>query len=117
MRSDRRRFTSYGLEHGSSGAPSLNLLIDEAGNEELLPTKPNQPMRSGWVHRHITAGGGGYGHPFDRDPVLVLKDVIAGKVSRAVAERDYGVSIKDGRSIDLERTEMLRRDRQAGAGR
>ena len=40
-----------------------------------------------------TAGGGGWGNPFDRDPELVRQDVIEGYVSIEAAARDYGVII------------------------
>ena len=38
-----------------------------------------------------TGGGGGFGHPLDREAELVLADVRAGFVGAASAERDYGV--------------------------
>jgi N-methylhydantoinase B len=52
-----------------------------------------EPMRAGEVVRIRTTGGGGWGDPLDRDPQAVLRDVVQGKVSRAMAERDYGVAI------------------------
>ena len=36
-------------------------------------------------------GGGGWGHPLDRDPQAVLDDVLDEYVSVTGAERDYGV--------------------------
>ena len=39
-------------------------------------------------------GGGGYHDPRERDPEAVLEDVAEGLVSRAAAERDYGVMIE-----------------------
>jgi N-methylhydantoinase B/oxoprolinase/acetone carboxylase alpha subunit len=41
-----------------------------------------------------SSGGGGYGHPSQRDPELVLKDVIDGYMTLQGAREDYGVSIK-----------------------
>jgi hypothetical protein len=38
-----------------------------------------------------TGGGGGWGHPFDRESERVLADVCGGFVSRASAEEHYGV--------------------------
>ena len=40
-----------------------------------------------------TGGGGGFGNPLDRDPVLVAQDISYGYVTREGAERDYGVVI------------------------
>lgn len=109
VRSDRRKFLSYGLEGGLEGAPSLNLLDEPGRSTVLLPTKPNQRMTQGSLHRHITAGGGGYGDPFVRDPARVHGDVLAGKVSVDGARRDYGVVLSDdGSSIDEAATVALR---------
>ena len=40
-----------------------------------------------------TAGAGGWGDPLERDPQLVLRDVLRDLVSHEVALRDYGVVI------------------------
>jgi N-methylhydantoinase B len=50
-----------------------------------------------------SAGGGGYGDPFEREPELVLQDVLEGYISRPRAEREYGVVIAG----DPERFETL----------
>ncbi len=61
----------------------------------------------------ISAGGGGYGDPFERDPELVLRDVEYGYVSIEKAESDYGVIIhSDPLSLDLAATEELRKKNQ-----
>jgi len=54
-----------------------------------------------------TAGGGGYGNPKERDPYLVLEDVLEGYVSLKAAEEIYGVVIVDEK-IDWEKTRKLR---------
>ncbi len=38
-----------------------------------------------------TTGGGGWGDPLQRDPELVVRDVLWRKVSPEAALRDYGV--------------------------
>ena len=56
-----------------------------------------------------TAGGGGWGDPFERDVELVLRDVLEGLVSPAAAERDYGVAIDPERGVvDEQATARLR---------
>ena len=40
-----------------------------------------------------TAGGGGYGEPFERDPERVWADVVYGYITPEVAARDYGVVV------------------------
>ena len=57
-------------------------------------------------------GGGGYGDPLDRDPELVLKDVLSGLVTDGPARDIYGVVIAAG-SLDLEATRARRRDLRA----
>ncbi|MDP2727359.1 MAG: acetone carboxylase subunit gamma, partial [Dehalococcoidia bacterium] len=42
------------------------------------------------------SGGGGYGDPLDRDPELVLKDVLAGLVTEKAARDVYGVVVNAG---------------------
>ena len=64
-------------------------------------------------------GGGGYGDPLDRDPELVLKDVLMGLVTDGPARDIYGVIIDYlNKSIDVEATQekrlALRKDRLEG---
>jgi len=54
-------------------------------------------------------GGGGYGHPFERDPDLVADDVREGFVSRENARKDYGVAIDPAtQEADAAETKKLR---------
>ena len=54
-------------------------------------------------------GGGGAGNPLERDPALVLEDVIDEKVSVAAARAHYGVVVEQGGSrLDLRATQELR---------
>src|SRR5262245_43856021 len=52
-------------------------------------------MRQGDLFHHVMAGGGGYRDALERDPALVLDDVIEGKVTRLHAAAAYGVVITD----------------------
>ena len=70
------------LRHGRSRRPNerrLGGLVD------------GEPVQAGQVVRVETTGGGGWGDPLEREPELVLRDVIEGKVSPAAARDDYGV--------------------------
>jgi N-methylhydantoinase B len=54
-------------------------------------------------------GGGGYGDPVDRDPELVLQDVLRGLVSRGCAANIYGVVInEDKQEVDIGKTKKKR---------
>jgi N-methylhydantoinase B len=50
------------------------------------------------------SGAGGYGSPFKRDPLKVLRDVETGLVTIEGAARDYGVVILDGKVNDVATT-------------
>jgi N-methylhydantoinase B len=54
-----------------------------------------------------TTGGGGFGDPLERDPQLVLDDVLDGKVSIEAARSSYGVVI-EGREFNREATALAR---------
>jgi len=57
----------------------------------------------------ISAGGGGYGNPFERDPRAVKRDVEYGYISIEKAKQDYGVIIEpDSGTLDLDATRRLR---------
>jgi len=54
----------------------------------------NVHVKAGDSFTRPSAGGGGLGDPLERDPKLVLEDVIDDYVSVARAIKDYGVVIK-----------------------
>jgi N-methylhydantoinase B len=89
---DRSILSCWGVNGGKAGAP-FRVTIDPGGpNErELEGLVDDEPVRAGEVIRIRTTGGGGWGDPLERDPAHVQRDVRWGKVSRAAAERDYGV--------------------------
>lgn len=93
IRSDRREVRPYGLAGGSSGAPSITTLRTHDGEELLLPTKVTRSIGHGDVLRHVTAGGGGYGSPREREYQSLLADVISGKISVSHTAEAYGISI------------------------
>ncbi|MEC7538644.1 MAG: hydantoinase B/oxoprolinase family protein, partial [Pseudomonadota bacterium] len=69
-------------------------------------------LRRGDILRLQTGGGGGWGHPYDREPERVLADVLAQFVSRESALEDYGVVLStDGESVDAAATAARRQDR------
>jgi len=55
------------------------------------------------------ASGGGYGDPLERDPQLVLEDVIEGLVSQQAAREVYGVVLDQKKeTVDLAETNNVR---------
>lgn len=109
-RADRRAHPPYGLAGGAPGAPSRNALETAAGRRDL-PTMPMEAfmIRGGDAFHHRAAGGGGFGPAFERDPALVLEDVLDGKVTEEGAARDYGVVVDAARrTVDAVATARLR---------
>jgi N-methylhydantoinase B len=53
-------------------------------------------------------GGGGFGHPTERDPEQVALDVADGLISHEAAERDYRVVLTAEGVVDRSATARLR---------
>lgn len=104
---ERYVFRPFGLMGGRPGAPArvvLNLGRDDArelGKISMVEPEPGDTVTL------MSAGGGGYGDPFERPEAAVLRDVRAGFVSIAEARRDYGVAIVEN-AVDPEETAALR---------
>jgi N-methylhydantoinase B len=59
------------------------------------------------------ASGGGYADPLERDPQLVLEDVVDGLVSERAAREVYGVVLDQNReAVDWLQTKTLRANLQ-----
>jgi len=115
LRTDRRRHLPYGLAGGRPGTPSDNVLNPD-GERRQLPSKCTLEIRQDDVFRHLLAGAGGWGNPLERDPELVLKDVLEEKLSADYARREYGVAIDvAARKVLAEDTATLRAARRASA--
>lgn len=85
--------------------------IDEIDGELEIFTDSivRTSQRQDDVYRLVAMGGGGYGDPLDREPNLVLKDVIAGVVSPEQARERYGVIVAaDRTSVDRPATDQRR---------
>jgi N-methylhydantoinase B len=123
-----------GVAGGEPGSPSVFSFMaaeaaDIAGGAGLdrmgrdLPVgMPTTRMVLAPTHAYLamSQGGGGYGDPLDRDPLLVLEDVRDGLVSIQAARDDYGVMIIEtpsGSQVDLievDRVRRLRREHRIG---
>ncbi|MEL6204503.1 MAG: hydantoinase B/oxoprolinase family protein, partial [Pseudomonadota bacterium] len=104
---ERYVFRPFGLVGGHPGAPARVVLnMGREGERELGKISMVEPEPGDTVTL-MSAGGGGYGDPFDRDEQAVLRDVRAGFVSGAEARDVYGVAILDG-ELDTDATQSLR---------
>jgi N-methylhydantoinase B len=98
----------WGIDGGMGGAPGRVVVNPGLPNEKILsPLSDGNPLVKGDILRIETGGGGGHGHPFDRPPEDVLREVLGGYVSAAAAVRNYGVVV-NGRVVDPVATERLR---------
>jgi N-methylhydantoinase B len=113
----------FEMVHGSKALDELGAgrsitdLRDVDGRYEELPgVSSGLTVRHGEVVNVRLQNGGGYGDPLVREPASVLRDVLTGAVTPAVAERIYGVVVV-GEELDdaatAERREAIRDQRRA----
>jgi N-methylhydantoinase B len=99
---------AYGLNGGSEG--SLNEGYLNRGREKEKQLSSNEGWnraKSGDTITVLSAGGGGWGSPLDRDPGAVLDDVRNEMLSPAKAREWYGVVV-NGDDVDAAASEKLR---------
>jgi N-methylhydantoinase B len=96
----------WGLAGGWEPDPNYMLMFIGTNKERKVGTF-RAPVKVDDHCALVSAGGGGYGDPSNRDPNLVLKDVLNEYVSPEAAQNIYKVSIKDG-AVDMNETIELR---------
>lgn len=105
IQAGRYIYPAEGLFGGKPGARAQFLVNGVPGNSYGLTQ-----LKPGDVVTIDAPGGGGYGNPFERDPEMVLGDVLEGYISFEKASADYGVAIDPKTlAIDLEETKKLRK--------
>ena len=105
---DRATIPPWGINGGRHGGCSTKTLIRATGEVVELASKIDQvPVGAGDTLVFRTAGAGGWGDPLERDPQLVLRDVLRDLVSHEAALRDYGVVV-DGDAVDSAATAVER---------
>jgi N-methylhydantoinase B len=110
IQAGRFRYPPEGLFGGKAGQKATFLVNGAAANPYgLTQLKPGDRVTMD------AAGGGGYGDPLERDPVLVAEDVQNGYVSLAQASEAYGVALdREGMKVDTGQTKRLRASRRGG---
>ncbi len=86
---DRIRFPGEGVSGGCAGARGSTVL--HSGDAVNLKAMAQVPSEKSVIMQ--LPGGGGFGHPFERDPQSVLQDVLNAYISLEAARREYGVVI------------------------
>ncbi|GAB2884625.1 hydantoinase B/oxoprolinase family protein [Nocardioides pacificus] len=118
---DRSILACWGVKGGLAGKP-FEVVIDAGGpNERIVDAlADDEPVKAGEVIRIRTTGGGGWGNPLERDPEMVVRDVVWRKVSPQAAFADYGVVLTgsvddDTLGYDAEETAAERAGRPAAS--
>lgn len=104
---ERFVFRPWGVAGGGPGAVCRVILNHGMPGERDLGKLDMYVAEAGDRVTILTAGGGGFGDPFERDPAAVLRDVVAGFVSVEKAATDHGVVVRNG-ALDGAATEALR---------
>ena len=118
-----RRWTALAAGRGDStaGSPAFGnaVAIHRFGEDEQRFANGkafDQVLEPGDAYILRSGGGGGYGSPLDREPETVERDVRQGYVTKAAAEKLYGVVFHDGTlDVDLVRTQKRREEMRAQA--
>lgn len=117
-RYERTREAPWGLKGGHDGKITEAAMRRKDGSEAPLPLKcENLPLEEGVVEYVYSAGGGGYGPPWEREAERVRQDVLDGYVTVDAARAEYGVVLTgDTLEIDRTGTEAARRALSESAG-
>jgi len=115
-RGERFASSPWGLYGGAPGRCARAFILRRDGTREDLPSKKMIVLSPGDQLWEYIAGGAGYGDPLDRDPELVVADLLDGKISPEEARAGYGVALgPEGDAVDepatKEAREALRRRR------
>ena len=110
---DHGRAGPQGVLGGSDGGVN-KVRVTQKGQTHVPPhLSKEQDLRiaAGDRVRVSTPGGGGYGDPLERDPILVLHDLERGYYTVQQAADMFGVVVLSG-SVDALATETLRDQRR-----
>ena len=111
-----RHHPSLGTNNAVSAMPERKVGSIELKNgeevSEVMKKNAILTIKEGQRVSTSNPGGGGWGHPFDRDPAAVTNDVRNGYVSIDAARVEYGVVINPNDfSVDQASTQTLRSNR------
>jgi N-methylhydantoinase B len=112
----RFKYPPWGAAGGSDGSSNAVEIIPVGATEPVLRRGKlaRYPLRRGDVARLITAVGGGYGHPLERDPALVQDDIRNEFLTVSQAREIYGVVIDPKTlAVDEAATQKLRQEMSA----
>ena len=120
LEGDGNKYAPWGVFGGKPGTPGAFQYIPAKTDSAIeLPSKiPSRVANPGDRYRTIGPCGGGYGNPLERDPALVLEDVLDEYVSLESARAHYGVVIDEKTmTVDAAGTKGLRAQRNGPSRR
>jgi N-methylhydantoinase B len=121
MECSRTREGAPGVNGGGASSPQRQIKLGSGGEAEVIGGWAEDgawrrcilaahPFDAGDAFRFESTGGGGWGNPFERDPALVLEDVLDELVSVEAARERYGVVVDvASATVDAAATDELRR--------
>ena len=91
----RGKFPIWGLFGGEAGQAQQAILEDEDGLRNIGLLAEGVKIRPNTRLTYMNGGGGGYGPPWEREPELVLDDVLDGWVTPGKATDIYLVALRE----------------------
>ena len=108
LQAGRFKYAPQGLFGAGPGVMAKFLVNEQNGDPSGLTL-----CQAGDLIQFRSAGGGGYGDAYERDPDAVEQDVINGYVSIEKARKDYGVVVDPGTlKVDMKATRKARAERK-----
>jgi N-methylhydantoinase B len=110
LQAGRFKYAPQGLFGAGPGVMAKFLVNEKDGDPSGLTL-----CKNGDLIQFLSAGGGGYGDAFERDPEAVQQDVINEYISIEKAREDYGVVVDPGSlKVDVVETQNLRTAHKKG---
>jgi N-methylhydantoinase B len=108
--SDRAVIPPYGVLGGGPASPYQVSVVrkDQVHLFDTPGKATGHPLRQDDVVVMLSAGGGGYGDPLERDPDAVARDMIKGYIGADHLHDSYGVILTESGDVDSQETEQLR---------
>src|ERR1051325_702096 len=107
----------WGVGGGKQGGAGRCVINPGRPDERAVaPISDGPVIRRGDIVRIETGGGGGFGHPYDREPERVLADVRGGFVNPGSAVDDYGVVLTPDLMAVNEAATRARREKRPPVG-
>ncbi|MBI0579497.1 hydantoinase B/oxoprolinase family protein [Neobacillus cucumis] len=97
----KHQFAPWGLNGGEEGSKNYVLVKKRTGEKEgPFGIKSRYTLNKGDIVQLVTGTGGGFGHPYNRQPERVACDVKNGYISLLQAKEKFGV-ILDPQTIEI----------------